>query len=177
VSRQLAVKRRMAVKIDGRDKETLVEIDEGGVRVDGQPFDVSVSEAEAGIWILRRGNEQTVAQVDGRGSKLTVEIRRPGHDAVVLAAEVNDARRAPVASPPRAGAGAAPVTVRSPMPGRLTKLLVKVGDTVVVGQTLVVVEAMKMENELAAPRAGRIAELRCAEGAAVESGQELVIVA
>ena len=98
MSRQLAVKRRMAVKIDGRDKETLVEIDEGGVRVDGQPFDVSVSEAEAGIWILRRGNEQTVAQVDGRGSKLTVEIRRPGHDAVVLAAEVNDARRAPVGS-------------------------------------------------------------------------------
>ena len=146
-------------RTDGRQDdgkaETLVDLDEGQVRVDGQPFDVSVTEAEAGIWILRRGNEQTVAQVDGRGSKLTVEIRRPGRDAVLLAAEVSDARRAPVASPQRVGAGAAPVTVRSPIPGRLTKLLVKVGDTVAAGQTLVVLEAMKMENELAAPRAGR----------------------
>ena len=67
--------------------------------------------------------------------------------------------------------------MRSPIPGRLIKLLVKVGDAVTAGQTMVVLEAMKMENELGAPRAGRVAELRCAEGAAVEAGQDLVVVA
>jgi biotin carboxyl carrier protein len=83
---------------------------------------------------------------------------------LVVAAEVTDARRAAIAAPRGAAAGAAPITVRSPIPGRLIKLLVKVGDAVSAGQTMVVLEAMKMENELPAPRAGHVAELRCAEG-------------
>jgi biotin carboxyl carrier protein len=164
----------LAVKIDG--KERIVEIDDAGVRVDGQPVDVALTQAEPGVWILRRGGEQTVAQVDGRGGKLAVEIRRPGRDAVLVAADVSDARRASIVAPARTAAGGAPITVRSPIPGRLIKLLVKAGDTVASGQTMVVLEAMKMENELTAPRAGRIAEVRCAEGAAVEAGQDLVIV-
>jgi len=172
----LAVKRRLAIRIDG--KERIVEIDDGddGVRVDGQPVGVEVRAAEAGIWILRRGSEQTVAQVDGRGGKLTVEIRRPGRDPLVIAADVSDARRGAAVTAARSAAGAAPVTVRSPIPGRLIKLLVKAGDAVAAGQTVVVLEAMKMENELGAPRAGRITEVRCAEGTAVEAGQDLVIV-
>ena len=165
----------LAVKIDG--KERTVEIDDAGVRVDGQPVDVALTQAEPGVWILRRGGEQTVAQVDGRGGKLAVEIRRPGRDAVVVAADVSDARRASIVTPARAAAGGAPITVRSPIPGRLIKLLVKAGDAVAAGQTMVVLEAMKMENELAAPRAGRIAEVRCSEGTAVEAGQDLVVVA
>lgn len=166
---------RLAVKIDG--KERIVEIDDAGVRVDGQTVDVAVTAAEAGVWILRRGAEQTVAQVDGRGGKLAVELRRPGRDAVVIAADVSDARRAALATPTRAAGGGAPITVRSPIPGRLIKLLVKPGDAVAAGQTLAVLEAMKMENELPTPRAGRIAEVRCAEGAAVEAGQDLVVIA
>jgi glutaconyl-CoA/methylmalonyl-CoA decarboxylase subunit gamma len=168
------VSRPLAVTIDGTERT--VEIDDGAVRIDGQPVDIEVRQTEAGVWMLRRGSEQTVAQVDGAGGKLTVEIRRPGRDAVVIAAAVGGARRAASAVPGRASAGAAPVTVRSPIPGRLIKLLVKAGDVVAVGQTLVVLEAMKMENELGAPRAGRVAEVRCAEGAAVEAGQDLVVV-
>jgi len=95
----------------------------------------------------------------------------------LTAALTSDARRAVIAAPDRRAAGAAPVTVRSPIPGRLIKLLVKAGDAVSVGQTMVVLEAMKMENELGAPRAGRVAEVRCTEGAAVEAGQDLVVVA
>jgi biotin carboxyl carrier protein len=169
------VSRRLAVKVDGRER--IVEIDDGAVRVDGQAVDIAVTGAEAGVFILRRGSEQTIAQVDGRGGKLSVEIRRPGRDAVVLAAEVTDARRSAIAAPDRPAGGGVPVTVRSPIPGRLIKLLVKAGDAVATGQTLVVLEAMKMENELGAPRAGRVAEVRCAEGAAVEAGQDLVVVA
>jgi len=172
---RLAVKRLLAISIDGRER--IVEINDVGVRVDGQAVDIEIREAEAGVWILRRGGEQTVAQVDGRGGKLAVEIRRPGRDAVVVAAEVSDARRTTITAPARAAGGAAPITVRSPIPGRLIKLLVKAGDAVAAGQTLVVLEAMKMENELGAPRAGRIAEVRCSEGAAVEAGQDLITVA
>jgi biotin carboxyl carrier protein len=62
------------------------------------------------------------------------------------------------------------------MPGRVVKILVKVGDLLAAGQAAVVVEAMKMENELRAPRGGVVKELRCAEGAAVEAGQDLVVI-
>jgi len=182
VTLRLAVRQlvKQLVKIDGKERPALVEIDgaegERTVRVDGLPVDVTVAEGGPGIWILRRGAEQTIAQVDGRGGKLAVEIRRPGRDAVLVAAEVTDGRRATVVATARSQAAAAPITVRSPIPGRLIKLLVKTGDAVTAGQTLVVLEAMKMENELAAPRAGRVAEIRCAEGGAVEAGQDLVVV-
>jgi glutaconyl-CoA decarboxylase len=167
---------RLAVTIDGTER--IVDIDDGAVRIDGLTVDVEVRPAEPGVYILLRGSEQTVAQVDGNSTngKLAVEIKRPGRDAVVIAASVTNARRAAVATPGRSAAGAAPATVRSPIPGRLIKLLVKVGDAVTVGQTLVVLEAMKMENELGAPRAGRVAEVRCAENTAVEAGQDLIVV-
>jgi biotin carboxyl carrier protein len=62
------------------------------------------------------------------------------------------------------------------MPGRIAKVLVKVGDAVKAGQGLVVVEAMKMENELRSPRAGTVVEVRVLEGALVESNALLVVV-
>jgi len=136
-----------------------------------------VVEAERGVWILRHDGQQTVAAVDGSGAKLTVEIRRPGADPLLLAVEVTDARRAKIAAPARAGNDTAPVTMRSPIPGRVVKLLVKLDDTVKAGQTVVVLEAMKMENELRAPRAGRVSAVRCTEGTAVETGQDLVTIA
>jgi len=182
------VKRRFAVKTG--DRERIVELDDGVVRVDGRDVDVSVTQVSPGIWSLRRGDEQTIAEVDGQSGqgrtvgtagapmKLVVEVKRPGQDAVVVAAEVADARRASIVAPARPAAGGVPVVVRSPIPGRVVKLLVKAGDAVTAGQTLVVLEAMKMENELRAPRAGRVVQVdaRCVEGAPVESGQDLITV-
>jgi biotin carboxyl carrier protein len=69
-----------------------------------------------------------------------------------------------------------PVQVRASMPGRIAALLVAEGDLVVEGQGVVVVEAMKMENELPAPRAGRVTSLRVRPGEAVEAGAPLFTV-
>lgn len=66
--------------------------------------------------------------------------------------------------------------VSSPMPGRIVKVLVKVGDEVKQGQGLVVVEAMKMENELKSPKHGRVVELLVVEGQAVEGNAKLCAV-
>ena len=68
------------------------------------------------------------------------------------------------------------VEVVSPMPGRVVKLLVKPGDVVDARQSLAIVEAMKMQNELKAPRAGTIAAVRVAEGAAVEARAVLLVL-
>lgn len=66
--------------------------------------------------------------------------------------------------------------VVAPMPGRVVRLLVAIGDEVVARQPIVVVEAMKMENELRAPKAGRIKEIAVAAGDSVEAGRMLVLV-
>lgn len=66
--------------------------------------------------------------------------------------------------------------VTAPMPGKIVRVLVVVGDEVTAKQALVVVEAMKMENELAVPRAGRVKEVLVAEGESVEAGRLLVVV-
>ena len=62
------------------------------------------------------------------------------------------------------------------MPGRIVKVLVKAGDRVAGGQGLVVVEAMKMENELRAPRDGTVAAVRVSEGMSVDANAVLVVV-
>ncbi|WP_254918284.1 acetyl-CoA carboxylase biotin carboxyl carrier protein subunit [Zobellella denitrificans] len=64
--------------------------------------------------------------------------------------------------------------LRAPMPGIIGQLRVAVGDTVVAGQTLLVLEAMKMEHPLRAPAAGRVADIFCREGDQVSEGDELL---
>jgi biotin carboxyl carrier protein len=69
-----------------------------------------------------------------------------------------------------------PRRIVAPMPGRVVKVLVKPGDTVDARQSLVVVEAMKMENELRAPGAGLVTEVKVTEGASVEANTVLVVI-
>jgi biotin carboxyl carrier protein len=83
-------------------------------------------------------------------------------------------RNGPV--PTQAGTSRALRTVLSPMPGRVVRVLVGPGDVVTERQSLVVIEAMKMENELRAPRAGVVAEVRAVEGMAVEARTVLVVL-
>lgn len=79
-------------------------------------------------------------------------------------------------SSPELGASG-PRRIVAPMPGRVVRVLVKPGDTVDARQGLVVVEAMKMENELRAPGAGTVTEVKVTEGASVEANTVLVVIA
>ena len=73
-------------------------------------------------------------------------------------------------------AGTGPQRVTAPMPGKIARVLVKAGDQVTAKQGLVVVEAMKMENELRAARDGRVRELSVSEGQSVDAGAVLLVV-
>ena len=86
---------------------------------------------------------------------------------------------APVAAPSAAPAAslAAGEPVKAPMPGVVLKVQVQQGQAVKAGQVLVILEAMKMENEIAAPTHGTVAQIVAAKGASVESGAPLVILA
>lgn len=69
-----------------------------------------------------------------------------------------------------------PVRIEAMMPGKIIAVKVKVGDTVAEGQGVVVLEAMKMENELTSPKAGLVKEVAAKEGQSVESGTLLVLI-
>jgi biotin carboxyl carrier protein len=172
--------RRFSVKVGARERIVELEEREGGMRVlvDGKPRDLEPRQLEPGVWALRDGHAQVIAQVDGAAPKLSVEITVPGRDPLMVPVEVVPARSprlAALAQRPSAASNA-PTALRAPMPGRVVKILVKAGDRVSVGQPTIVVEAMKMENELRATRAGTVQALRCEEGAAVEAGQDLVVI-
>lgn len=89
---------------------------------------------------------------------------------------------APVAAAPAAASvSAAPAlaageVVKSPMPGNILKINVTVGQKVNEGETLLVLEAMKMENEIAAPKAGTVAQIIVSKGAVVETGAPLIVI-
>lgn len=137
------------------------------VSLDGKPVDVDVLPLEKGLSI----------RVDGKVIDLSIEGVLPevgavasGHRSYVRV----ESERARAAAASKRSGGPADKTVKSPMPGRVVKVHVAVGDEVVVGQPLLVVEAMKMENELKAKLAGKVAEVFVAAGAAVEANARLL---
>ena len=111
-----------------------------------------------------------IVTVNGVAYNVTVE---EGTGAPVAAA-------APVAAPAPAAAPAAPagaagaVSVTAPMPGNILDVKVKAGDSVKAGDTLLILEAMKMENEISAPQDGTIASVNVRKGDVVNSGDLLI---
>jgi len=115
--------------------------------------------------------------IDGRSYEAGIE-KRPGGYTIVLdddAVTVDLAEAARGASAPVKRTGG-PARIVAPMPGKLVRVLVTPGQAVEAGQGLVVIEAMKMENELKAPRGGRVKDVPARDGQAVEAGALLVVL-
>jgi biotin carboxyl carrier protein len=107
------------------------------------------------------GGARGASEVSVRGRAYAVKLTDPKH-----------LRGAGVAH----GAGAGLAQVVAPMPGKVVRVLVEVGRQVEAGQGVVVVEAMKMQNELKSPKAGTVAELRAEPGATVNAGDVLAVI-
>jgi biotin carboxyl carrier protein len=153
-----ATGRRYAVEVTPRDGAFLVSID-------GREREVGVKEAGGVLSVLigSRSYDVSIARnsihVDGVPVEVSIAPLRPHGDAAGAEREAEG-----------------PQHVTAPMPGKIVKLLVKPGDRVDPRQGLVVVEAMKMENELRAKAAGTVVEVRAVEGTTVEAGAILVIL-
>ncbi|MFN0063597.1 MAG: biotin/lipoyl-containing protein [Myxococcaceae bacterium] len=117
------------------------------------------------------------------GRAHAVEIEENGNDRLSLLAlgqlvrlHLLDERRHKLAHAKGGFAVSGKVEISAPMPGKVVRVLVKQGEKVAEGQGLVVVEAMKMENELKSPKAGTVTALQAQEGMAVEMNAKLLVV-
>jgi len=145
----------------------LVRVGERELRVRLSPPDTS------GIRRLHVGNRvwEILAHADGS----TVRVALAGRE---MRLEVEDERVARLASVGAGGRRAhAPQAVTAPMPGLVVRVNVEPGQSVQEGESLVVLQAMKMENELASPRAATVKAVQVRSGQAVEQGQVLVELA
>jgi biotin carboxyl carrier protein len=165
-------------EIDVNERTHKVVIERAGAGADGQfrvvidgvPTGVDARRTELGLsLIFEDGRSMDVALTDRPGGEWFVQLPHADVTAVV------DARRYQRGE----GGGAAKTGVqkiKAPMPGRVVRILVAVGDDVALKQGVVVVEAMKMENELGAPKAGRVKEISVTEGQSVEAGRVLIVI-
>jgi biotin carboxyl carrier protein len=154
--------RTLRVEATGKDGRYLV-------RVDGHELAVDMLETGGGFASLL---------IDGRSYEIGLEQTADGYRVVFpddsLDVELQDVTHDANVAPRRAASG--PLRILAPMPGRIVRVLVQPGHEVAAGQSLVVMEAMKMENEIRAPRPGRVREVAVRDGQAVESGAPLVVL-
>lgn len=109
------------------------------------------------------------AEVEVIGASAAAPAVAPAPAAAPKAAAPAPAHAAPAAAPKAGG----PANVTSPLPGTVLRLVKNAGDTVAAGEVVMIVESMKMENEVVAPEAGRIASIAVAAGSAINTGDLL----
>lgn len=142
---------------------------------DGEAMPADILEVEPGCYSVILDGRSVDVRLDG--------AKHPDPDVRAFRASLYDGAYEFALQDPMkallaaAGGGAAGGGVlTSPMPGKIVKVLVKEGERVVEGQTLLVMEAMKMQNELKSPGDGAVAKVHVAEGATVETGAKLLEV-
>lgn len=164
---------RLDVELDGRTRTVQVERNPDGrfhIAVDGEPHTVDVQQTDVGLsLVFEDGRSLEAAATPQTGGEWLIQL--PHVDVAVVVDGQRHGRRG-VGGPSATGAQ----RVIAPMPGRVLRVLVAVGDEVGHRQGLVVVEAMKMENELGAPKAGRVTEIAVIEGVSVEAGRLLMVI-
>jgi biotin carboxyl carrier protein len=139
------------------------------VVVGGKEREVDARRIDASGWSLIIDGQAFLVDVEpGKDGELVAEV-----GGVTVPVKLVDPRRVALAAQ-RSREASGPLDVRAPMPGKIVKVQVKAGDAVSAGQGLIVIEAMKMENELRAPREGTVDKVRASEGQAVEAQEVLV---
>lgn len=158
------------VRVDGREARLEWTGIENAIKASlgGQAgIDLDVHEVEKGVYSVMLNHRSYEVRVLRNRDGWHVEIGGRS-----LAVEVEDPREAKSRRKGQGGEGRRDIT--SPMPGKVVRVLVAQGDVVEEGQGLVVVEAMKMQNEMKAPKAGTVIALAARAGASVTAGEVLV---
>jgi biotin carboxyl carrier protein len=164
---------------DGTYKVCVDRLDEGGllvVKVGGESYTIKTSQNEDGTFTLNDTiSDYTIKILKKTGSKLSLELDDEARDVEWQRVVRTQASAAPTTSAtggsPKVAGGIYP-----PMPGKITEVMVAVGDSVKSGQTVCILEAMKMFNELKASADGTVKEVNVEPGSNVTPNDLLVLV-
>ena len=136
--------------------------------IEGNKYEVAINEVNG-----------TTAKVTVNGAEYTVEWEKPVEEKPVVKVKPAVAKPTAPTTPATAAPAAAPVSgnaIKTPLPGVIIDVKVNVGDTVTKGQTVVVLEAMKMENNINADRDGKVTAIQVARGDTVADGAVLIVL-
>ncbi|HUH02425.1 MAG TPA: biotin/lipoyl-containing protein [Kofleriaceae bacterium] len=169
------MRRELIATIAGRERtvivETVADQDRWRVVIDGVEHMVDAHEVRPNTWSL---------SIDGRMHLVDLDARKSGTTALVggfeLGVEIEDARRKRLAEAVAARGGhvSRGEVLEAPIAGKVVKVLVEVGAEVAAGQSVAVLEAMKMENEILAERGGVVEVIHVSAGQPVDTGDKLV---
>lgn len=144
-------------------------------RIDGRtvqiepPPDAGVHPVEPGVFLILTGGRSCEARVEPAGDGVWVTVNGRGFYVVIVDPRGWNRRAAGVLAEGREN-------ITAPMPGKIVRLLVAAGDEVRAGQGVVVVEAMKMQNEMRTARTGRVVSIPVGEGQTVAAGAVLATI-
>jgi biotin carboxyl carrier protein len=161
------------VTVNGRPHEVeLVErLGELTIRVDGEPLDLSVAEVDGlGQFAVVSEQRSYAASIEGGTHECALTI---AGDRFRVEIEDERERAANAAARAKGGRGG---TLKAVMPGVVVQVLVEVGQQVTEGQALLILEAMKMQNEIGAPVGGVVESLFVAKGQAIGGGDKLLSI-
>lgn len=165
---------RFVATVGGRARR--VEVAGSGgryqVTVGGQVWEVDARLTPQGIYSLLVDGVSYVADVADQDGATIVDV---GGETYTV--QIEEETRYTIRTRGGMGVGHGAQTLMAPLPGRITHVAVRPGDRVGPGDTLVVIEAMKMENEFKASTAGTVTEVRVEPGQAVNAGDILVVIA
>ena len=146
-------------------------------KINGNEYSVDIVNIEENKAQVEVNGKSFEVEMDMTGIKVPVAPKAAPVAAPVAAAPA--AAAAPAVAPaaaPAPAAGGAGMQVKSPLPGTVLNIMVREGDTVTAGQHLILLEAMKMENNIDAPKAGRVTNIRVKDRDAVMEGDVLLTI-
>ncbi len=165
-----------SIEIELKNRSVQAEIleqkeDKLKVSINGKPYDLDVRKVEPGIYSLLyqgRSYEMHITEISKK-NEYNVQVNGHAWDIQIVDAEVRFQRNR--------GNGKMENGmnhISSPMPGKVVRIPVSVGDEVEEGQTLIIISAMKMESEYKSPRVAKIKEILTKEGATIDGNQTLI---
>lgn len=163
---------KLQIEIDGKKRH--VEMKRTGERkvwtIDGQRLEADATEVSPGVYSILINGKSFEVRVERLGIEL--QATTGGQVFRVAIADEREWRRNRGSAVEAEGRQ----QVLAPMPGKIVRVLVKTGDAVRAGQGLLVVEAMKMQNEIRAPKSGTIGRVAVVEGQTVNAGEVVAVV-
>lgn len=164
---------KLQAELDGTKHEIDIKRDGGKVTasVDGREYSLDVSQPEPGLYVLRDGAAKSVAHISVTGDGRSM-VSIDGRTVEVALSDPKRLRSSGSGSDTADGVA----EIKTAMPGKVVRVLVAEGDAVAKGDGVIVVEAMKMQNEMKSPKDGAVTSIKVAEGDTVEAGALLLTV-